>query len=233
MLFDNDDLRKGVLALLDQMGVTAVVLNDYPTMAQLSYKDEAVVGEDRFKINQWFYCSWLVKASEAQVGNLSANYMTPAVHSIVRGLERCIRGRVASLLSTSATFRSGLFTHEDYPAGHSREITLASNGDLSLQIDQLVKIDRVIYSVIETYQDGDDYKVILDQELQADIPKYTGVFAGPCDPQVTCGGVKMAVYFRPVTEELRDGYDIQVNMDLLAGILVDPSRCQLLVPASV
>lgn len=230
MLFDNDDLRKGVLDMIARLGAKAVVVNDLEGVRRLSYRDSLIVNKDHFTMNQWFYCSWKVTDSESQQpSGLVANYMTPAVCSIERGLERYIRGRVASLLSTSMPFTSGLFTDEDYPAGHSREITLASNTDLRVQINQLVKIDRVIYSVIEAYEHDGAFKVILDEELHADLPKYTGVFAGPSEPQVTCGGVQVAVYFPPVVE-VEPG---QYSIDLIAGILVDTSRCELLNPAYV
>ena len=203
----------------------------------LKYRDKVIALGQEVVLDQWFYSAFKVRDSEAaDKRNLHAIYTVPAIDTLCRGLDRAIRGRVASLLADPRDFISAAVTGQAYDAGYSQEIAILFADETTLQIDSVIEIAGERYAIIEQeYQnEANQRTIMLDRPLQTAIKQGVDILGGPI-LNVTCDGVTVVIHFPPVLEQLDvgeggaqlDSPGTVISIDLLAGILVDINQCRI------
>lgn len=206
--------------------------------------------------DNWFYNSFLVRAGELRHPDLDLIYTQPAAQCIARGVARSIRSRVLAALSQPKDVSDYLGTVAgNYAQGYSEDIKL-NGGPVEVEIDHIVSIGGEMYGVIERTSQGDGtHDVLLDRPLVKAIDEGAAVCGGllNAQPHINFGGV--TVMAPPLSTELKDFGDNAVfnntehgdlwcrtteadaeggrliNVDVLIGIAVDPSRCHIKNPA--
>lgn len=215
-----------------------------------NWGDEIEVWGHKFRLNQHFYVSY---ALTENTPDEYLNYVQPGQMSIVRGVRQIIKGGILSRLVKPKTVAGDLgFLIDSYPARYARELTFVGLREHNL-FEKMVAIDDVPYMVMNCYQSGDGFKILLDRPLDQPVTHTSVLTGGRVDANKLHYLVKDGGLF-VVSPKFRDsrieghrfdyekhGINVRetrhfdgvkeatiVTIDVMMGITVYPQNCELL-----